>query len=106
MRFALTSSSDITNIGSGNVEVLDRARILRHDGGTAGTMVLNDFLPVNDYTSMPSGGLLIPPKPLYLAMNTSGLASPAEVTCRIYFTIIELQDAQYLELLQTRRAFG
>lgn len=47
------------------------------------------------------GGLLIPPNPLYLAVQGIGLGAAATVRAIIYYRFIQLTPQQSLEVLQT-----
>ncbi len=103
---ALTSSNNLSNLVPNQSEVIDRRVIQRIDGGAAANFVLVDSVMIADFATLPGGGLLVPPKPLYIAAVTNGLANASIIDVRIYFTILRLGDAEYLELLETRRAFG
>lgn len=76
------------------------------DYGTAGNNIVWTEPVKEDFSTFPGGGLLVVPKPLFLFVKGANLATPAHVTVRIYFTIKELKDAEYLELLETRAYFG
>lgn len=102
---ALVSSDTITGLSMNNPEVYDNVYVQANNSGTAANFV--DFVkPIqHDFTGFPGGGLLIPPSPLYVAMTSDGLSSAGEMRVRLSFTIKQLRDADYLDLLQTRRAF-
>jgi hypothetical protein len=106
INMGLASSNNLVNLIPAQVEVVDVATLMRHDMGTAASAQLILKTVTRDFSTMPGGGLLVPPKPLYLAGASVGLASAADIYFRIYFTIVKLTDAEYLELLETRRAFG
>ncbi len=57
----------------------------------------------DDFTGLPGKGMLVPPSPLYLAVMTAGNASVRTVYANIWFSIVELADADYFELLETTR---
>lgn len=106
VQFGLTSSNDITSLSALQSEVLDVITINRYDAGTAGNATFFDKPIIHDFSTLPGGGLLIAPKPLHVATAASGMSAPASAVLRLYFVMIQLTDADYLELLQTRRAFG
>lgn len=54
-----------------------------------------------DFSTLPGGGLLVPPNPLFLGMLTAGFGAAAAFNAVIYFSYRELSDADYLELIQT-----
>jgi len=103
---ALCTSNNITGLSIKNTEVVDMMQIHRFDLGAAATGTLVDQPFIRDFSSFPGGGILIPPKPLYFAVDSSGLANAGTVTCKISFVLKTLASDQYLELIETRRAFG
>jgi len=52
---------------------------------------------------MPGGGLIVPPNPLYLGIKGTGLAAAQAVSCRFWYTTIELTPDEYWELVEARR---
>lgn len=103
---ALVQSNNIDTLGIAQTEVVDNVTIGRIDAGAAANAILFDKPIVRDFSTQPGGGLLIPPKPLYVAMQSTGMTVVGGGAIRIYFVIETLTDAEYLELLETRRAFG
>jgi hypothetical protein len=74
-----------------------------------GAVVSKEFHQVpfaHDFSSLRGGGILIAPKPLYAVGQSNGLTIAGVFTWRIYMNIVRLESDQYLELLETRRAFG
>ena len=55
-----------------------------------------------DLSTLPGGGLIIIPNPLYGFAIGTGLASATTNYIRFYYTQIEISDAQYYELWQSR----
>lgn len=102
----LINNQNLTGLDHEDSQVLDSVQLYRSDFGTAGSAELNTFPIIRDFTGLPGTGLLIPPKPLFFAMDSVGLATASLAQVRIYFTIRNLKDSEYLELLETRRAFG
>ena len=76
------------------------------DYGTAGNNILHKQPVVDDFTTLPGGGMLIAPKPLYLFAKGSNLSNPSSPQMRMFFTIVKLSDADYFELLESRHYFG
>lgn len=103
---AITSSNNITSLVPSQAEVIDQVSVIRTDGGAAANMLLTQRPFIHDFSTQPGGGLLIPPKPLYMAMTSSGMTVAGAAYIRLYFIIYKLSDSEYLELLETRRAFG
>lgn len=74
--------------------------------GTPATLLQRSQPIVDDFSTMPGGGLLITPKPLYLFIEGGNLGAAATVRMRMYFTVIKLQPNEYFELLESRQFFG
>jgi hypothetical protein len=102
----LTASNNISSLSPNQAEVIDRVMVLEIEQGTPANFVHFTNPIVHDFSGLPGGGLLIPPKPLYLAAYSSGMTVAGVVDIRMYFRILRLEASQYLELLETRRAFG
>jgi hypothetical protein len=104
---ALTSSDQLTSLSELQADVIDMITLeVNHVLNANGeTLLIQDFPLVHDFCDMPGGGLLVPPKPLYLGANSAGFAAALTCYIRIYFTIRKLSDTDYLELLETRRVF-
>jgi hypothetical protein len=74
-----------------------------------GAVVSKELLQIpfaHDFSNLRGGGILIAPKPLYAVGQSNGLTVAGVFYWRIYMNIIRLESDQYLELLETRRAFG
>jgi hypothetical protein len=56
-----------------------------------------------DFNTYPGGGLIITPRPLYVAVKGASLASAVTVAVRGYFTAKELSADEYLELVDFYR---
>jgi hypothetical protein len=102
----IVSSNNLTSLNIDQAEVIHQVALERLDSGTAASAVIQQKPAVTDFSNLKGGGLLVPPKPLYFAVHASGLASANTVRFRMYFILHSLTDANYLELLETRRAFG
>jgi hypothetical protein len=57
----------------------------------------------SDLTSLPGGGLLILPNPLYLGAKGASIASASTEKVRLYYTLVELKDDQFWQLAQSLR---
>lgn len=102
----LTASNNLTGLGMNQTEVIDSVQLIRTDAGAAANATFFFKPMTHDFSTQPGGGLLIPPKPLYVAAQSTGMTVAGAFTLRIYFIIYKLNDSEYLELLETRRAFG
>ena len=99
---ALVSSQAISALSLGDPGVIDLLEIEANVATAVGFAV--SILPIRrDFTSMPGGGLIISPRPLYLAVKGISLGGALTVSCRGYFTAIDLNADEYLELVDFYR---
>lgn len=103
---AITTTNQMSTLDPAEQAVIDKILYLRTDQGTAGDSHFHTVPMVRDFAEIAGGGLLVTPKPLYLGVTSSGLASAATVTFRLFFTILKLKPEEYFELLETRQYFG
>lgn len=61
---------------------------------------------VRDFRELSGGGILVSPQPIYLGLQTAGYIGLEDVTARMYFTLIELSDSEFFELMESRRYYG
>jgi len=106
MIMGLTSSANLTSLVIEQAEVIDQVSLVRVDAGAAANFHIVRRPITHDFSTQPGGGLLVPPKPLYAAGFSAGMTVAGYFFLRLYFIIYKLNDAEYLELLETRRAFG
>ncbi|MBA7585606.1 hypothetical protein ES708_27591 [subsurface metagenome] len=101
---ALTLNNQVADITAlSDPSVVDLFSLVGHTMGTQATGVLTLVPYVRDFSAMPGGGLIITPKPLYVAAVGTGLGLPIEVKCRILYTIKELAADEFWELVQASR---
>jgi len=99
---ALVRSNTITDLSLSQPQVIDRADFVRMDFGTAGSAQFWESPPlVRDFTNMPGGGLIVPPDPIYVAMDSSGLASAGTLTTRIFYNLAQLKPEEYWQLVES-----
>lgn len=61
-------------------------------------------MPISrDFSNLPGGGLIVAPRPLYLAVQGISLASVVTVKARGFFTVLDLNAEDYLELVDFYR---
>jgi hypothetical protein len=102
LTIGITQSNTLSSIDPTEPGVLARERILYEAFGTAATGLLVPDPVVQDFSSLPGGGILVLPNPIYLAAAGSGLSGASTVTARLWYTQVTLSDADYFELLQLR----
>jgi hypothetical protein len=106
LQAGLTQSNQISSLVPEERSVIDMVSFLIVEFGTAASGQLLSEPYIKDYSSMPGNGILVAPKPLYLAMDSTGFGNTRSIDARIYFTIVQLKDAEYFELLESRRFYG
>lgn len=99
---ALTNSNNLTSLDLANPSVIDEVKLGLHYGTVAS---FNDhFMPlVHDFSGLPGGGLIIAPRPLYLAIQGVSIAGATEAEVRGFFTMVDMDAADYLELVDFYR---
>ena len=98
---ALTSSSSITTFNLEETQVIDSMQVATKAFTAAG---YNHYItPIVREFNEP---ILVAPRPLYVAASSGGMTVVGSANIRIYFRIVPLTPAEYLELIETRRAFG
>ena len=101
----LVGSNQISDIGSDERPVFDKKEIYANRVGTPTSFETQFFPLISDFTGLPNGGLLLPPKPLYVAIDSTNGTTAHTLYMRLFFTIVALKDADYFELLETFRFF-
>lgn len=102
LEMALVASANITDLGLDVPAVIDVLDLMRFQASGVGFTF--DTMPkIRDFSSLPGGGLIIAPRPLYLAIKGTSLASAGSSECRFYFTQKTLSAEEYLELIDFYR---
>jgi hypothetical protein len=99
----LTATDQLTAISEANNAVLDYISIQRSDWGTAATSIIQFRPYLKDLSTLPGGGLIIPPNPVYLGAVGTGLASATTTVARLFYTTKTLSPDEYWELVEARR---
>lgn len=98
LQMALTTSNRLTGL----VDVTDPAIICCKYLVSIGVAVERYEVPlVTDFTSLPGGGKLVPANPLWIGAFTEGAAAASVVRAQIDFSFVQLNDQEYLELIQS-----
>ena len=96
-------SNKISELSLADAAVVDVVKIKVAVMGTpaTGAWSLN---PIRvSFADMPGGGLIIPPRPIYLGVKAGGYSAPAEISCRIYYIQKALKTEEYWELVEATR---
>lgn len=101
---ALTSNNQVSDIEDlSDPSVIALIQHLEVASGTPAVLIKHDQPYIKEYSSLPGGGLIITPKPLYIAAQGISLASAGVYKCRIYYTVKELAADEFWELVQASR---
>jgi len=103
LSMVITVADGLSGIGADKPEVVCQWSLNRHDFGAAAAAQFIEKPATRDYSNLTGGGILVPADRVFLAATSIGLANPASVACRLYYTVVELQATDYLELIQMRR---
>lgn len=102
LTLALTSSNQITSLALNNPSVIDLQEISKILASSVGYSFHTWPFP-RDFSNLPGGGIIIAPRPLYVAAKGTGLAAAVTVQARIFFTQFEMSPDEYLELIDFYR---
>jgi len=103
LQIALTLSNKVTTLNLSDAAVLDVLSINPILISTGESMQWAVMPMIRDFSTMPMGGKLVPPRPIYLAVKATGFASAAIVSCRFEYTTVELKPDDYWELVEAYR---
>lgn len=101
--FGLTTTDQLTTVAITNAAVIDINSIIKYEDGAPATSWALRYPVVKDLTTLPSGGIIVPPNPLYAYAQGTGLASAATVNAKLYYTTRALSPDEYWELVESRR---
>lgn len=100
---ALTASDQISAIGLDNASVIDKCVLgVKYFGAAATASLMNMPIP-RDFSNLPGGGLIIAPRPLFVAAKATGFATASQVEIRGYFQQIDMTPEEYLDLIDFYR---
>ena len=83
--------------------ILDFNDIAREDLGAAASGIFSKTPYLKDYSTLPRGGLLVPPAPFYAWCKGTGLTAAATIHVRLYYTTLTLTTEDYWELVESYR---
>lgn len=105
MYFGLSTSNTAAAIAANDPSIIDIVQLQPHLVGTPANFELR-FVPQDnstDLTKRPGGAVLVPPRPLYIYVGTTGFAATTSVNARIHFRFKSLTPADYIELVESSR---
>lgn len=103
IQVALTASKGMATLALSEAAVIDFAEFEFVLRGTAANFELFQKPFLRDFSSLPGGGLIVAPRPLYIAVKGTSLATPVTAGCRIYFRTVELDSSSYIDLIDFYR---
>ena len=104
--FGISVANTFTTPSTTEITIIDQMTLERADYGTAAVALFRAYPIVKDFSSMPGGGILLPPNPVYLWARGTGLVAATSVVARIYYTILEMSTEDYWQLLEARRVLS
>ena len=87
-------------------QIIDSIRYTRIDMGTAASGMLLCQPFIKDFSSLPGGGLLVAPSPLYMAIKGTSAGQAGQANMRMYYTYIEMAADEYWQLVESRRVIS
>lgn len=102
VKLALCSSNKAAALSLSDAGVIDLLEYKMELATSVGLFIKAEPLQ-REFNNMPGGGLIIAPRPLYIAVQGSGCASAVTVEARGYFTALDLSADEYLELVDFYR---
>lgn len=103
---AVTGSNSISGIGADRPEVYDRLTLQCNTVGAATSSNVEVAPVVHDFTGHSGGGILIPAQDVYLAAFSQGFGAAETAYARVYYRVISLQAADFIELVQRLRVIS
>jgi len=100
---ALVATNSLTSLSLTYAAVIDLLNLQIGGWGTPATAYPYTTPFIRDFSELPGGGIIVAPRPLYVAVKGTSLASALTVSVRGYFTVKELKADEYLELIDFYR---
>jgi hypothetical protein len=99
----VTTSDQPANLNLDQVAVIDKIMWRFQAWGTPANAIVH-FGPIRRYfTDLPGGGIIMPPNPIYLAVDSGSVGAAMTVDVRIFYTQKSLRAEEYWELVEARR---
>jgi len=106
MLYGLTTNASLgalTPASLNNPAVIDLNYITNIVVGAV-TSLTQVFDPlVIDYSNMPDGGIIVPPRPLYLYFSTAGFVAATTAYVVLWFRYLNLSTEDYWDLVESTR---
>lgn len=104
--FGLSTSDTFTAVNQGVSQIFDYNALyaVLQAAGVSSHIFVQPV--VKDLSTLPGGGVLVPCRPIFIFMQSDGLAAAGSVSARIYFTVVDLKAEEYWELVEATRLVG
>lgn len=104
--FGLSLSNAFSIPALDEISIIDFNFVQRRDFGAAANAIWTEGPYVKDFSSLPGGGIIVPPSPLYLYSVGTSLVGASNVVARIHYTLRTLAVDEYWELVEARRVLS
>lgn len=104
--FGISVADTLATVSMGLSAIVDINHVTRVDIGTAATGLFWRRPFTKDFSSLPGGGLLIPPNPIYIYARGQALTSAMTISARMFYTVKSLKADEFWELVEQRRMIG
>lgn len=106
VNYGLSTSNTFTVVDLSIAQIFDfnRLQLSLHAAGVSSEMIRMPF--IKDLSTLPSGGILVPSRPIFIWMKSAGWVTAESVSARIYFTVVDLKADEYWELVEATRLVG
>lgn len=102
--FGLSLTDRLTSvIDPSQPELLAWHQLNRLDLGTAASGLIIAQPTVDDFSGLPSGGILVPADRLYIGVQGFSLSGVCAALCRLFYTVRPISVNEYWELIEARR---
>jgi len=103
---AVTTTNTLASLNAREMSILDYHTLNMQVVAAGSGVQLYETPIVRDFANLPGGGLLITPRPWYVALSSTSLGTAGVSVFRFFFTVVKLTPQDYFELLETRTYFG
>lgn len=103
LSYGLSVSNQLAAVNLQETSIIDFNYISRDDLGAAASGFYHMQPFVKDFASLPGGGIIVPPVPIYAFAKGSGLTAAATVYVKLFYTLLNLSVDQYWQLVEARR---
>lgn len=106
MTVAVCGSNTITDLNVTRPEVYDRINVITIPNGTPASAWVQTLPEIHDFTGMQQGGILVPAQNVYIGMLSTGFVAAGTCTIRMWYRVLEMTPADYIELAQRLRVLS